>query len=343
MDIKKFEEFTFNPDGSQGWINVKIDDKLSDRMARYVPALDRILELTNANPLVKYDLYKKIKVLSRIDSWIDNPTITVQEKISVITILQYLKELKENFSGSSAGFLMESFLAALIHGKKTPGHGKVDITSTNGKVDKTPIFGTEFVTDNDLTYQIKLYKKGSSIKIRILPEESMCDYYVICIKDDISKKISINILSGKDKKDKYYIDKSEHSVYQRADIEYPNEWPKHHRSDDMINFTKPYIMIDPSLLIQTSKVELSIDTTDINAMIKKCGDSIIKYIKIIYGQLSELHYDIDTLVTGINKDIRPVSPDDAYKKVETTISTISTEMSKLKSGIVRKRSNSLRI
>jgi hypothetical protein len=38
-----------------------------------------------------------------------------------------------------------------------------------------------------------------------------------------------------------------------------------------------------------------------------------------------------------------MSPDDAYKKVETTINTISTEMCKLKSGIVRKRSNSLKI
>jgi hypothetical protein len=328
MEIKKFEEFTFNPDGSQGWINVKIDDNLFRRMKRYVLALDKIVMLNNNDTKSIYNLYKKVKALSDMNKYIDSDRITVQDKISVITILQYLKELKENFAGSSAGFLMEGFLAALIHGDIQPGHGKVDI------------FGTEFKTDIDMTYQIKLYQKGSSIKIRILPNEEMCDYYVICVKDNDT--IKINILSGKDSSDPYYIDQPKNVVHKRNDLtEYPENWITHHRSDDTEHFTKPYIVIDTSKLL--SNISLDINTNNINNMIRKCGKSINDYIKTVYGKLSELHYDIDTLITGVNKDIKQVNPDDAYTKVGTTIEDITTEMSKLKKGIVRKRPNSGRI
>lgn len=350
MDIKKFEEFTFKPDGSQGWINVKIDNNLFLRMARYVPALDKIVMLNNTDPNAIYDLYKKVKVLSNVERWIGNNQITVQDKIAVITILQYLKELKENFTGSSSGFLMEGFLAALIDAEIVKGHGKVDIKTKSKKVKNikekdSDVFGTEFKTRTQLTYQIKLYQKGSSIKIRILPEEQMCDYYVICVKDgDI---ITINILSGKDSSDIYYIDRPENVTHKRntdtidtIPTVYPDNWIEHHRSD-YEDFSKPYIIIDTSKL--KSNIELNIDTRNINNMIKKCGKSISDYIKTVYGKLSELHYDIDTLITGVNQDIQYVRPDDAYTKVEKTIEEIGTEMGKLKKGLVRKRGTSDRI
>ena len=86
MDIIKFENFKNVPDG---WVNIKIDDQLFIRMDRYVNTLDKVVGNTN-----KYDLFKKIEVLSNIDNYIKSSKISVQSKISIITILQYLKEIK---------------------------------------------------------------------------------------------------------------------------------------------------------------------------------------------------------------------------------------------------------
>ena len=114
MDIMKFENFKNVPDG---WVNIKIDDQLFIRMDRYVNTLDDLVGNENI-----YDLYKKIEVLSNIDKYINDNKVSVQSKISIITILQYLKEIKNYFNPSSSGFLLEGFLATLIHGKIIKGN-----------------------------------------------------------------------------------------------------------------------------------------------------------------------------------------------------------------------------
>ena len=87
MEIIKFENF--KSDIPQGWINVKLDNQLYKRMNRYVYTLDKIV-----GTRYKYDLYKKIDSISNIDRHIDDPNLSIQSKISIITILQYLKEIR---------------------------------------------------------------------------------------------------------------------------------------------------------------------------------------------------------------------------------------------------------
>lgn len=342
MEIKRFESFDlkkdFKQDGSEGWINVKIDKFIYVRMMRYIPSLDNIILLNN-DVSSKYDLYKKVQILSNVESWVNNENITVQDKISIITILQYLKEIVNNFSASSAGFLMEGFLATLISAKIVEGHGKIDI------------LGPKFETESHLTYQIKLYQKGSSIKIHM--SEEMCDYYVICVKD--GDLITINILSGNPKDLAFYIDQErftrrsikvkspeEEAIHQQRILE---RLPLHHRSDSL-DFSKPYIIIDTSKLcnaLSGSNIVLNISTANINGLIAKCGKTVIDYLKSVYNQLSDLHYNIDTLVTGIDKQLKVVSPDVAYDEIGRNIITITDEVKKLKKGIIRKRPNSRNI
>ena len=71
-------------------------------MSRYVPALDRLMSKLEKSAY-KFDLHQKIEVLSQIDTYLNNEKITIQEKISVIALLQYLNEIVNNFNASSSG------------------------------------------------------------------------------------------------------------------------------------------------------------------------------------------------------------------------------------------------
>jgi hypothetical protein len=147
MDIIKFENFKNVP---EGWINIKIDDQLFIRMDRYVNTLDKIVGNTN-----KYDLFKKIEVLSNIDNYIKDNKVSVQSKISIITILQYLKEIRNHFNPSSSGFLLEGFLATLIHGKIIKGNRPADIKTSYNELDAVRFESTDSGKVVK-TYQIKL-------------------------------------------------------------------------------------------------------------------------------------------------------------------------------------------
>ena len=124
MDIMKFENFKV----PEGWVNVKIDRQLELRLKSYVDALDEYLISTNKmHPTQKHDLFLKIDALSDINELISD-RVSIQTKLSIVTLLQYLKELKNNFNASTSGFLLECFLASLIGAKVKGDYSKFDLT-----------------------------------------------------------------------------------------------------------------------------------------------------------------------------------------------------------------------
>ena len=203
--LKKFEAVDDSINRLSGWVNIKIDEQLFIRVAKYVEALDTLLE----HQRYRYDLYKKLEILSKVDEKL-NSSVDIQTKISVITLLQYINEIKGQFNPSSAGFLLEGFLAALIHGKKVKGNKAADITGRQTpeenqeddeytdeylKTSYKDLEAVEFETESGdnlgkITYQIKLYKKGNSIKIKM---NKICSYYVICVKDGDGKNSPIDV------------------------------------------------------------------------------------------------------------------------------------------------------
>ena len=312
MDIMKFENFKNVPDG---WVNIKIDDQLFIRMDRYVNTLDDLVGNENI-----YDLFKKIEVLSNIDKYINDNKVSVQSKISIITILQYLKEIKNYFNPSSSGFLLEGFLATLIHGKIIKGNRPGDIKTSYNELDAVRFESTGGRTTK--IYQIKLYMKGSYIKVNM---SEPCDYYVICLKD--GDEIDVHILDGRDSDHKQFIGGVFSAQYIKGKEKIPNR-ESYIRSDG----TKEYMVINTNKL-RKNPLKMTLNIGNIDSLIIKCGEEVMKSINDTYIKLSELHYNIDSLVTGIDKDKRIIRVDDAKSNADRTISELTKSISKLSDDI----------
>ena len=313
MDIMKFENFKNVPDG---WVNIKIDDQLFIRMDRYVNTLDDLVGNENI-----YDLYKKIEVLSNIDKYINDNKVSVQSKISIITILQYLKEIRNHFNPSSSGFLLEGFLATLIHGEIIKGNRPADSKTSYNQLDAVRFKSTG---GPGTTYQIKLYMKGSNIKVNM---SEPCDYYVICLKD--GDEIDVHILDGQDIEHEQFIGGELSAQYIKGK---PITSPPNRDSYIRFEGTKPYMNINTKKL-EKNPLKMKLDIGNIDLLIIKCGEQVMKSINDTYIKLSELHYNIDSLVTGIDKDKKIISIDYAKSNADKTISELTKSISKLSDDI----------
>jgi hypothetical protein len=356
--LKKFEGVDDSINRLSGWVNIKIDEQLFIRVAKYVEALDTLLD----HQRYRYDLYKKLEILSKVDTRLDS-SVDIQTKISVITLLQYINEIKGQFNPSSAGFLLEGFLAALIHGKKVKGNKAADITGrqtpdiiqneikpededeyTDKKYLQTSykdLEAVEFETESGdnlgkITYQIKLYKKGNNIKIKM---NKICSYYVICVKDGDGKNspIDVHILTPGNPSLTYDQNKLDNSfIGQYATkvrgVENRNTYMRKTKT----KYEIPYIELNTNLLNNhTYKITLKTDDSTINNLISKCAESVKDSIENVYTHLSELHYDVDSLVSGYGKNKNRISSTEAKLKTDDTLKKISAEVNKLESDISR--------
>jgi hypothetical protein len=263
------------------WINVKIDKDLDLRISRYTYAMDKYakpISLIQQNDIFEL-LKKKFNILS-------NPTSNqygAQCKLSIILILQYLKEIRSNFDPSSSGFLFEDFIAGLLHSKKV-GDNK----------------NSYFTDINDKTYQIKFYK-GSSYQIKINPD--LCDYYIVGLKSQYEVRIW-SILWDQESPDG-------NGTYVYG----PDKLGKYH-----IDMTRIRNNENPEIL--------SFKNIDNN--IRTLSQNLRDFIEQLYDEISELNYNIETIITGVNKenivlkDIKEI--DSYYMKSQTNISNIGQKV-----------------
>jgi hypothetical protein len=320
--LKRFEGID-DIDKLSGWVNVKIDDQLYIRMAKYVTALDTLVSRVKD----RYDLYKKIEMLSKVDEYIENKNVDIQTKLSIITLLQYLNELKGKFNASTAGFLLEGFLAALIHGKKDEdAYGYVDINSSYSDLD-----AVQFNTESGgrgvkkLKYQIKLYKNKGNIKINW---KKPCDYYVICLKNE-DNTIDVHILSNDPKDINSYIGNylaKPWEISMSDFIQSLNNLDENgnRKSDVSLNTNKLYTKGHKFL------IKLDVASNTIERLISSCGDNIKNSISKVYSGLSELQYDVDSLVTGYDKNKRRITVDLAKSNADLTIDRITADITNLR-------------
>jgi hypothetical protein len=317
MEIKKFE--LFESQVPEGWVNVKLDYQLFKRMGRYVITLDKIV-----GNRYKYDLYKKIQTISNIDKYIEDSSISVQTKISIITILQYLKELRTHFDPSSSGFLLEGFLATLIHGKIEEGRKPFDMTSSYDELDSVRFEATGGMGKK---YQIKLYKADSTINVNM---SDICDYYVICLKED--DDIWVHILDGRNPTHEQFIGGPLSAQYITGYKKpKPGEAPDP-RSYIRIEGTKKYMKINTKKL-RENKLRIKLDIGNLDELIRRCGENIMNSINDAYVKLSELHYNIDSMVSGIDKNKKLIDIDMAKRQADITIKEISEAVRKLGENI----------
>lgn len=314
MEIKKFENFKEIED-LHGWVNVKIDNQIYIRMARYVPSLDKISKGG------KYNLAKKIDVLSNIDKYLESTKVSLRDKISIIAILQYLKEIRDEkqFNPSSSGFLLEGFIATLIHGRILGGYGPVDITTSYNELDPL-IFKADDQESKakNVNYQIKLYKSTGDIKVNYT---NQCDYYVICLKGE--NEIYVHILDGKRKR----LNGTDNEFY------YLNFARKIKGTNQVIRGEegkKQFILVDTAKLQRENSHVRTLNVGDLDSLLKRCGENVQRSIKSVYDNLSELHYDIDAMLIGRDKYKKPVDVDAAADKANETIGRISSEIESLR-------------
>jgi hypothetical protein len=310
-----------------GWVNVKIDEKLFIRMARYVLALDTLCK----RPSDRFNLFKKIEMLSNVDTYMNDTNVDIQTKISIITLLQYLNELKNQFNPSSSGFLLEGFLAALIHGIKVSGYKPADVSTAYSELDAVRFEADTTRGIKKIDYQIKLYKKGGNIKINW---KEICDYYVICLKD--GDKIEVHILTPGDPEDteKKVDDMSWIGRYAQNKTE--GGFIRYNKTDKDGNQSLPYVLLNTNKLRHHSFMRvLDVGDAKIESLIEKCGRSVKRSISSVYGHLSELHYNVDSLVSGYNKNKVKITAAVAKKETDETIKQITSEVSNLERNIRR--------
>lgn len=280
--IRKIKDYT-PPDG---WVNVKIDHYLFQRMEKYVYDIDYFVKGGKLSRN-KYNLHKKLDVLAKIDSYLEDTKVSIQKKISLICILQYLKELRDHFDPSSSGFLLEGFLATLIHGKIIKGREVADISTSYDELDAVEFDTKGHKIENKVKYQIKLYKKDASGIININFNEVL-DYYVICLKD--GDNIDVHILVGNE------IEDPDHYIGKFASrLKGTDNWV---REKITRLGKKKFFCVKMSKLDNSNKSKQVLNVGKLDDLILKCGEKIKDCIANVYNSLSDLSYDIDSLVTG---------------------------------------------
>jgi hypothetical protein len=252
----------------KGWINVKIDNNLKERIKKYVKQLD-----IGIPEYEKYDLRTKLVRLLTIK---DNNNL--QDVITYMIILQYFKEIKDNFDGPAGGLLMEEILSCLVYGERILGNKKEDFIGRRKfytKNLKSVSSDKEIIGDNgeilplkpiekeNISYQVKFYTRGNFIKIDM---NKLCDITIVCIRDDRSKESKIHIC-------------------------FLNE-------RDIINNSTATGISTAQLVRDLDKKNVVLDFKEINNTLNKIGDDIKKGITDIYDNLARLHDAIDDVMIG---------------------------------------------
>jgi hypothetical protein len=297
MDIIKFENFKSSV--PEGWVNVKIDRQLELRLKSYVKVLDDYLISTGRmNMYQKHDLFLKIDALSDINNDLLSDRASIQTKLSIVTLLQYLREIRRNFNASTSGFLLEFFIASLIGAKVKGDFSKSDLTHKVLDVGK-------------LKYQIKFYDEKNPAEID-WPEDfrKRCDYYVIALKRE--DNIVISIFNGKDSNDPCYIEKfakpqgrsiadRTSSMQQGTVVRYKTK-----TVDGKTEVTGRFIVMDPKefrisgnrRVVPNFEFERVIDLNKIEKIISSCSESIQDSIKVLFDRISEMEYHAESIITG---------------------------------------------
>lgn len=271
------------------WINIKIDKDLPLRISRYAKALDVYVDSD--------DLEKKLEILSDPDLL---GKYGVQCKLSIIILLQYLKEIRSNFEDSAAGFLFEDFIAGLLHSKRYGGREGYDFIDSYGK-----------------TCQIKFYSENTT-KIQI--RKDLCDYYILGLKNGSRTGAKVWIIYSDDEKiDEYLV---------------PTVVMKYGKPKDVR-------IIDISLL-EDSIEPYYLSFGNLDSVIEKLSDELKDFIKVLYDNISELNYNIETIITGVDKNQKVIGVNNLekyYKYSEQNIENIQDQILFVKneiSGLIKR-------
>jgi hypothetical protein len=346
--IKLFEDINRLPGISsdqtvKSWVNTKIDNDLDIRVSRYAKAIDSLISSKDSK-----NISAKLSVLEQFTDNLGNVDQGIRSKIAIIILLQYLRELKANFDGSSSGFLFENYIAGLVHESKTPGNKVEDLELNNYK------FQMKFVLFK--TSDIKISSIEQKNKILINGEDP-CHYYIIGLKDEDRVLIWIlgddityfnkksPLIEPNYKLSKYLLDPIK--VIDNNELKYKDLLNKKNIEDITLDDVDK--IIDISKLKNTIKrkkynknkglgqitkldgAPYIIDFTNMDTIFTNVTKGIKKSIEDVFENLSDLHYNIETIMTGINKfREKQKDIDQTYSYIENNTKEIINNLKNIK-------------
>lgn len=269
------------------WVNIKIDNDLALRISRYAKAIDYYSD--------RYEIEDKLEILS-------DPSIIdggIQYNLSVIMLLQYLKEIRTNFNSQTGGYLIEDYISGLLHlPKRVEDYKVVDLWDGRYKY-QIKFYSSK--TNKEEDKEEKEEKTAGHIS-GLIEYKGGCDYYIIAIKKD--NFIYIWVLS----------------------------------KNTIKNVLTKSGRISISKIDKTYEPVGKIDLSKIDHKIKKITKGIQDKLEKLYESISSLNYNIETIITGVDKynnivkDIEDL--DLYYDSSEKDIHNIGENLKKVK-GIIK--------
>jgi hypothetical protein len=260
-----------------GWVNVKIDMEIVKRVRKYAKSIGT----NNQDHLSFISKLKEFERLSKLERKAyyreKLKRATIQKELSCILMLHHINEIKDFFNPSQAGFLFESFIAGLIPNSRVKeDNSKVDIKANNDRYQlKLVDYKTDYV---DVTLDI-----DSPISIYL-------EYYMIALK--YFDKIELYIINGVD------LGNQLESGYS-----------------DIVTGGMRFKMGSIKKLVDDNFIKkITLDLSNIDDKIKNLGENIKESIGELYEEISKFNYNVDTIITGVDKNGSLVKGQDKFNE-----------------------------
>ena len=284
-----------------GWVNSKNDMENFKKVRRFSKNLSNNSGISG--------LRERLSYLQNVDTL----NIDIRKKLSILTLLRHLKETKDYFTPSSAGFLLESYIAGLIDGGYTP--------------EKNEKGGPDVIDSNGNTYQIKFYDYSSDLigignlkeKILNTKKYKRSDFssdLIVCLKK--SNQIEIFML----KTTRTKIMRENHIL--NGFLHKPKEKKT----------PQTFISVSNLKKLRGSKYHFIIDLSSIDNRIKEVNSDVQNDINSIWNNISELQYNIETITTGVDKNHNNVENyEEFYINSESNLDDIRNKIETLKDNM----------
>jgi hypothetical protein len=285
-----------------GWVNVKIDMEIVKRVRKYAKSLGNNNQ-GHLSFISKLKEFEKLSQLERKEQYREKlRRTTIQKELACILMLHHINEIKDFFNPSQAGFLFESFIAGLIPNSR--------VKEDNSKVD--------IKSDSD-RYQLKLVDhKTEYIEVTVdinSPISIYLEYYMIALK--YFNKIELYIIDGVELGNQI---ESGYSNILTTGMNFKIKSLQNEVDDKFIK-------------------KITLDLSSIDNKIKNLGENIKNSITELYDEISKFNYNVETIITGVDKNGKVVKGQDEFNSYHDSarmnIQDLSNHLENLVQGINR--------
>jgi hypothetical protein len=285
-----------------GWVNVKIDMEIVKRVRKYAKSLGNNNQ-GHLSFISKLKEFEKLSQLERKEQYREKlRRTTIQKELACILMLHHINEIKDFFNPSQAGFLFESFIAGLIPNSR--------VKEDNSKVD--------IKADSD-RYQLKLVDhKTEYVEVTVdinSPISIYLEYYMIALK--YFNKIELYIIDGVELGNQI---ESGYSNILTTGMNFKIKSLQNEVDDKFIK-------------------KITLDLSSIDNKIKNLGENIKNSITELYDEISKFNYNVETIITGVDKNGKVVKGQDEFNSYHDSarmnIQDLSNHLENLVQGINR--------